>query len=177
MCHNPLTSIAINKYMNYDEFISTFKSQANNVQYDRGLGFALKISRLLFPEYTNFCLMYQWGDPKVLQDSIQLCERAKAGSIDMEDARKMAVKLDAVTPHMDNYSDLIGSYALNACVVVYSSLQYLLNRDNSNLYDIGIAYTDTVDFKVQGEEDLTEDEIAAHPDMQKAWNFIVEETK
>jgi hypothetical protein len=99
------------------------------------------------------------------------------GNIDMGDARQMAVKLETVSPHMDDYGNLIGSYALNACVAIYSSLQYLLNRDTSNLYDIGIAYTDTVDFKVQGEEDLTEDEIAAHPDMQIAWNFIIEETR
>jgi hypothetical protein len=91
--------------------------------------------------------------------------------------KQMAVKLDAVTPHMDDYGDLIGSYALNVCVTIYSSLQYLLNRDTSNLFDIGIAYADTVDFKVQGEEDFTEDEIAAHPDMQSAWNYIIEETK
>src|SRR5580692_6729615 len=128
--------------MDYHEFISTFKSQVNKVEYGKGLQFALKISRLLLPEYVNFYLTHEWGDPNVLADSMQLCEKAKDSSIDMEQVSEMAVKVETVTPHMDDFGDLIASYALNACVAIYSSLQYLLNRDTSNLYDIGIAYTD-----------------------------------
>ena len=163
--------------MNYHNFISIFKNQVYNLGPGKGLDFALKISKELLPEYLIFFQVHEWGNPEFLKDAILLCEQSKVPPINEAEIAAMAVKVEEVTPHMDDYGDLIASYALNACIAVYYSLQFLIDNNPSHLYNVGISYTDTIDFKVQGEETLTEDEIAAHPDMINAWEFIIEETK
>jgi uncharacterized protein YjaG (DUF416 family) len=163
--------------MNYQDFISIFKDRVYNIGYSKGLDFALKISKELLPEYVTFFQVHKWGDAEVLRNAILLCELSKVSTINKVEIEEMAAKVEEATPHMDDYGDLIASYALNACIAVYYSLQFLIDRDPLHLYNIGISYTDTVDFKVQGEDTLTEDEITAHPDMIHAWNFIIEEAR
>jgi uncharacterized protein YjaG (DUF416 family) len=163
--------------MNYQDFISIFKDRVYNIGYSKGLGFALKISKELLPDYVAFSQLHAWGNDEVLKEAIMLCERSKSSTINKAEIEELVVKVEEVTPHMDDYGDLTSSYALNACIAVYYSLQFLIDNDPLHLYNIGISYTDTVDFKVQGEETLTEDEIAAHPDMINAWNFIIEEAR
>jgi len=56
-------------------------------------------------------------------------------------------------------------------------LQFITDKDNTYIFNIGNYYTHTVDFKIQEDEDLTELEIENHPLMIAAWNFILEQTK
>lgn len=163
--------------MNYQTFISIFKKQAYSLPHGKSLDFALEISKELLSDYVIFYQVHDWGDPKLLKNAILLCERSKVSPVDKAEIAEMAIKVEEVTPHMDDYGDLFASYALNACGAIYYSLQFLIDNDASHIYNVGICYTDTVDIKVQGEDTLTDDQIASHPDMIKAWNFIIDQTK
>jgi len=90
----------------------------------------------------------------------------------------MQSKVEDITPHMDDFGDYDGSYALNACIAVFYTLQFYLDADPINTYYIGTALTDTVDFKIhESEEELSEDEIDEHPMMQEARMLLFEQTR
>ncbi|HWB91534.1 MAG TPA: DUF416 family protein [Puia sp.] len=164
--------------MNYPTFIAIFKEQVARLSVDRSLEFAQRISHELVPEYRTFFQIHQWGNPTVLEASLALAERSRGDWVDPTELTEMLAKLEAVTPHMDNFGDFCGSYALNACVAVYYLLQFLMDHKPEYIYNVGIAYTDTVDFKLaEQDEDITDEELAHHPQMLHAWNRMLEETR
>lgn len=164
--------------MNYPTFIAIFKEQVARLSVDRSLEFAQRISHDLMAEYRNFFQIHRWGDPTVLEASLALAERSRWDWVDPTELDEMLAKLEAVTPHMDNFGDFFGSYALNACVAIYYLLQFLVDHKPEYIYNVGIAYTDTVDFKLaEQDEDITDEELAQHPQMVHAWNRMLEETR
>jgi uncharacterized protein YjaG (DUF416 family) len=164
--------------MNYSTFVSSFKMQVAGLSVDRSLDFAQRIGHELLSGYRTFFQIHQWGDPAVLAASLALAERPNGDSVDQTELTEMLVKLEAVTPHMDDFGDFLGSYALNACAVIYYLLQFLMDCKPEHIYNVGIAYTDTVYFKLaEQNEDLTDEELAQHPEMRQAWSRVLEETQ
>jgi uncharacterized protein YjaG (DUF416 family) len=162
--------------MNYPEFISAFKNQVSALPYRRQLEFAIAISKTLFPEYQAFFEYHNWGNPDLLLDAINMAEQSFNSSIEQEKIEEMIPKIDSIVPHMDDYGDEIGSYGLNASAAVYETLQFILDKDQTHIYNIGIYYTNTIDFKIQEEQELSDDEIDQHPLMIQAWNYVIEQT-
>jgi hypothetical protein len=78
---------------------------------------------------------------------------------------------------MDDFGSELGSYALNASASVYETLQFITDKDCTHIYSIATYYTDTIDFKIQEEKELTQFEIENHPRMIEEWNFVLEQTK
>ncbi|HYH16724.1 MAG TPA: DUF416 family protein, partial [Flavisolibacter sp.] len=98
-------------------------------------------------------------------DAIQFCEKAKQGVIDVNKVKTMLAKVEAITPDTEDFGDYLGSYALNAAASVYNTLQFILDKDQLHIYNIGTYLTDTVDFKVHEKEELTDAQIDEHPMM------------
>ena len=164
--------------MNYASFIAIFEKQVTELSVERSLEFAQRVGHELLPEYRTFFQVHQWGDPVVLESSLALAERSRGNLVDPTEMTEMLAKLEGVMPHMDNFGDFLSSYALNACVAVYYLLQFLMDHKPEYIYNVGIAYTDTVDFKLADQdEDITDEELARHPQMLQAWNRILEETR
>jgi hypothetical protein len=79
---------------------------------------------------------------------------------------------------MDDFgSDQLASYALNSCVAVYDALHFLLDNLPKHIYDIGICLTDTIDFKIQEQQNYTEQEIDKNPLMIEAREYLIEKSK
>lgn len=78
---------------------------------------------------------------------------------------------------MDDFGNELGSYALNASAAVYESLEFIIDQDKTHIYNIATYYTDTIDFKIQEDRELSDLEIENHPLMIEAWNFIIEQTR
>lgn len=159
--------------MNYKEYVSLFKKQLDTLPYQKQFDLAITVCKKLYFDYEKFVEVHQWGDADLLMEAIKLCERGKAGLVDRLEIEKMLPKVDAITPHMDDYGDEISSYGLNASAAVYETLQFLIDKDKTHIYNIGNYLTDTVDFRIQEDRDLSEDEIAKHPMMLEAWNYIL----
>jgi uncharacterized protein YjaG (DUF416 family) len=164
--------------MNYQDFIQTTKNQISLLPQERLLKLALKICKELFFEYQVFSEKYKCGSSDYLLDGINLCDKALKGETDLPNVKEAMARIDSVTPDMDDYnSDELASYALNAAASVYETLEFLIDNDKRHIINIMSYYTDTVDFKVQENNNLTPDEIDNHPLMIMARQFLLSETK
>jgi hypothetical protein len=164
--------------MNYQDFTQTIKNQISLLPQERLLELALKICKELFFEYQAFSQKYKWGNSDFLLDGINLCDKAFNGETDLPSVKQAMARIDSVTPDMDDYnSDELASYALNATASVYETLEFLIDNDKRHVVNIMSYYTDTVDFKIQEDSDLTSEEIDNHPLMIKTRQFLLGETK
>ena len=164
--------------MNYQDFTKTIQNQISLLPKQRLLNLALKICKELFFEYQAFSEKYKWGNPDFLLDGINVAENTLKGEADITKIRELMSNIDSVTPDMDDYnSDELASYALNAAASVYETLEFLLDNDRLHIINLSTYYTDTFDFKVQEDNDLTPEEIDNHPIMIKARQFLLAETE
>lgn len=136
------------------------------------------ICKKLYFEYQKFVEIYQWGDVDLLMDAINLCNRSIENEVAVTQIKELIHKVDLVTPHMNDFEGSeIASYALNASASVYETLQFITDKDKIHIFNIANYYTDTIDFKIQEDTDLTELEIETHPLMIEAWKFVLDQTK
>jgi uncharacterized protein YjaG (DUF416 family) len=163
--------------MNYRDFIELLKQQTSTQQHESALRFSILICKTLYVDYKRFSEIENWGNADLLMDAINVCQQALQNSIDNSKIKELLPQIDSITPHMDDFGSDLGSYALNASAAVYETLQFILDNDNTHVYNIATYYTDSIDFKIQEEKELTEVEIEKHPLMVDAWNFVIEETK
>lgn len=162
--------------MVYKDFVTAFKKQVHAVSYEQGLQLAITVCKRLYPDYAHFVLTENWGDKDLLIDAIQLCEQTQKESIDISRINDLIAKIDTVIPDMDDFGNYDGSYALNAAASVYETLHFILDKDPIHLYHIGAHLTDTIDFKINEKEDLSDDQIDKHPMMLEARNFLLQQT-
>jgi uncharacterized protein YjaG (DUF416 family) len=163
--------------MNYKEYTTILKSQILKGYYEHQLKFAVLICEKLYFDYQKFTETENWGNADLLMDAIRICQKAINNPVDTNQIKCFLPEIDQVTPDTNDFGDWSGSYALNASASVYETLEFILDKDNTHIYNIGTLYTDTIDFKIQEEKDLTDQEIEKHPRMIEAWNFIIEQTK
>ena len=163
--------------MNYKEFTDRLKRQVFGLPFGRQLDFALTICKRLYLDYQNFYNQEKWGDPELLMDAIKFCEQAKKESPDKTEIETWLSKVEAITPDTEDFGDEFGSCALNACVAVLHTLQFLLTKDASNVFYIGNALYETIDVRIQEDQNLSEEQIDQHPLMQETKHFLLEQTK
>lgn len=163
--------------MNYKEYTKLLKTQIPSVPYAQQLKFAVLVCEKLYVNYQKFYEAYKWGDPNVLMDAIIVCQKALGNPCDKNEIKTLLPKIDHITPHMDDFGSEIGSYALNASAAVYETLEFITDKNHTHIYNIANYYTDTIDFKIQEERTLSEEEIENHPLMIDAWTFVIEQTK
>lgn len=163
--------------MKYEEFIAKFNKQVFSLDFHRQLTLAIDVCKKLYFDYVDFSEKYQWGDKDILLDAITLVEQSTTIDIEQSLVDKTLSQLDTITPDMDDFgSDELGSYALNACVAVYNSIQFIADKHPKHIYDIGICLTDTIDFKVQEQQTLNEQEIDNNPLMIEARKYLIDKS-
>lgn len=91
---------------------------------------------------------------------------------DTELLKEKIKQIDIITPDTEDFSD--ASYALNSCVAVCETLEFMIDNKSEHIYAIGTCLTDTIDFKIQEDGDLTEHEIDANPEMVTARKYLLE---
>jgi uncharacterized protein len=164
--------------MKYEEFITKFNKQVFSIDDNKRMALAIEVCKKLYFDYVKFSDKFQCGDKDVLLDAIDILEQSKTLEINKNLLDQTLRKIDMITPDMDDFGgEEIASYALNSCVAVYSSLEFLLDKSPKHIYDVGICLTDTIDFKIQENEDLTEEEIDKNPLMIEARNYLVDKSK
>jgi len=163
--------------MNYRDYTTILKSQTSSQSYLPQLKFAVLICKKLYFDYQQFTRTEKWGDANLLMDAINICQQAIENSVDINEVKSLISKIDLIIPDMDDFGSVLGSYALNASAAVAETLTFITDQDKTHIYNIATFYSDTIDFKIQEDKQLTELEKENHPLMIEAWNFILEQTK
>lgn len=162
--------------MNYKEYTRLLKIQTASQAYEPQLKFAILICKKLYFDYQKFTEVENWGDSNLLMDAINVCQKALDHSDNTHEIKALLTKLESIIPDMDDFGNELGSYALNASAAVYETLEFIVDKDKTHIYNIATYYTDTIDFKIQEDKELTDLEIENHPVMIEAWNFVLEQT-
>jgi uncharacterized protein len=160
--------------MNFQEFTSTFIKQVDGLSYERQLDLALNVCKKLFFDYQSFYEKNDWGNPDVLLDAINIIEQAQVVRLDQEQLKSTLQRVNEVAPNSEDFGE--SNYAINTSGAVYETIEFLLDRNKTHIYNIGTYLIDTIDSRVQDDEDLSEDEIEQHPLMVDAKNFLLQET-
>jgi uncharacterized protein len=159
--------------MTYKEFDSKFKDHVAKLTYEQQLVFALEICKKMFFEYQQFYNEYEWGNPDTLLDAIHLIEQSKLKRQDSNQVAATIKKVEEVTPDTEDFGE--ANYALNACTAVWCTLNFLLENKPEHIYYVGTSLYDTVDARVQGDEDLSQAEIDQHPAMVETRKYLLQE--
>lgn len=163
--------------MKQEEFITKFNKQIFSIDNKKQLILAIEVCKKLYFDYVGFSDKYQWGDKDVLLDAIKILEESKTQEINKDLVDQALKKINIVTPEMDDFDgDELASYALNSCEAIYSSLEFLLDKLPKHIYDVGICLTDTIDFKIQENQVLTEEEIDKNPLMIEARKYLIDKS-
>jgi uncharacterized protein YjaG (DUF416 family) len=158
--------------MTYQEFTRHFKLQTESLSYQKKIDLAISICKKLFFDYQKFSEDNNWGDPHLVLDTIKFIESSKDLEADKDLLKEKINQIEAITPDTEDFAD--ASYALNSCVAVCETLVFLTDYKAECIYAIGTCLTDTIDFKIQEDDDLTEDEIDKNSDMIAARQFLLE---
>lgn len=150
--------------MTVSEFTPLLTRQLNGLTNEKAADFALNICRRLFPEYTDFSVRNNWGDPEVIEEAISFCTQNKTfQNVEFEKVKKLHKAVELVIPDMDDFGDFDSSYALNASCAVLELLEFFLDGDKTHILNISTYMTDTVDFKIsEAEPDLTNEQLDHH---------------
>jgi uncharacterized protein len=157
----------------FTEFDSRFKKHVAGLPYERQLDLGLDICKKLFFDYQHFCDENDWGKPDVLLDAINLIELSKTQPPTKTLLTASLKKVEEVTPDTEDFGE--ANYALNACVAVCYTLQFLLESNQPEyIYHVGKSYYDSIDARVQGDDDLSNDQIDAHLTMIEARRYLLQ---
>jgi hypothetical protein len=111
------------------------------------------------------------GDPDVLLNAIKLCQLYIKNETKIASLENILPIVDNAMPDTEDFPN--ASYALNASATVYETLQFLIDKDLNHILNIGTYLTDTVDFKIQENESLTDFQINNHPIMLETRKFLL----
>ena len=161
--------------MRYEEFVTKFKAQSGNLPRERQFSLAVSICKKLYFDYQKFFEKNDWGNPDLLLDAVNLAEKSLSQETNVTGIKALLPKIDEITPDTEDFED--ASYALNACTAVYETLEFIIDNDSKHIYNIGTYLTDTVYFKIQERDELTEDQINEHPLMVEARKYLIESTR
>lgn len=160
--------------MTYYEIISEFKLHVQNLSYGNRVRLIITISKDLFFDYKRFFETYQWGNPDLLLDAIAISEQSLVAQADIPKAKKLATELYAIIPDTADFGESLGSCALNASLVVYETLQFILDGQLGHVIDAGTIYLDTINFRIQEESYAPGTITNDHPSMAKARDFLIQ---
>ena len=159
--------------MKYEDFNILFQSKVNSLPREKQVDLAISVCKRLFPDYQQFHFENNWGNTDTLLDSIKICELNKANEINVQSVKDMLPNVNKIIPDTEDFEN--SSYALNASSAVYETLEFILDNDTKHLVNIGTYLTDTVDFKIQEEAELTQQQIDSHPKMVEARKYLLED--
>lgn len=164
--------------MDSTQFYERLSDQLSLLPKNRSINFGINICERLLADYVDFYNEFHWGDPEILKKAIQYCKDSVSNASEEEKVNLLLAELEEVLPDTEEFTDPLGSYALNAGCAVFELLEYLIDPEIDHLLNISSAITDTIDFKLSEQEtDLSDEELLNHPEMVKEWNNQLELSK
>jgi len=164
--------------MDAAQFYDRLSKQLTVLPKNRLIGFGLNICERLLIDYVDFHREFNWGNPEVLKECIHYIKDSMGNEADEEKVNQLLSSLEEVLPDTEEFTDPLGTYALNAGCAVFELLEYLIDPEIDHLLNISSVITDTIDFKLSElETDLSEEELLKHPEIRKEWDNQLELSK
>jgi uncharacterized protein YjaG (DUF416 family) len=153
--------------MTLTEFKNIIEKQVEGLSENGRLIFSLDICKKLLQDYRTFNKKYEWGNPELLVKGINYCVQTLNGDkSDKYRIEEIISAIDEVTPDTEDFGEYDGSYALNACVAVIESLEFLIDKNIEHIVNVSTCMMDTVDFRIRESFGYLPDEaIDVHPWM------------
>ncbi len=150
-------------------------NRLKELDFTKQLAFAYLTCERLYPNYVYFSTNYDFGRPHELRRAIDyLYSNLFENKSDSKEINFLITTVDSITPQPAEHDTILASSALDACGVVYESLNLLLDKQASRLESISTMATDTVDMYIQEIEELDfnsdkdfQQKIDNHPLMKK----------
>lgn len=109
------------------------------------------------PLYTDFCEAEEWGDLALYARGIDaLYGFSLDGSTTA--AAQILTETHHLFPDLDEFDNLLVSYAFDACVVLYEALLFVSTQQEAHFHSHLAAVTDCIDTFVQMYQELDPDE-------------------
>jgi uncharacterized protein YjaG (DUF416 family) len=157
--------------MTYQEFARIFKLKTETLLYPEQIDLAVSICKRLYFDYQKFSDKNSWGNAELLLDTIKFIEEFKITKSDKILVEEKISKIGEITPDTEDFAD--SSYALNACVAICETLDFLIDHKGEHIYNVGTCLTDTIDFKIQEDGNLKQHEIDSNKEMIAARTFLL----
>ena len=145
----------------YLTFIDELVELVSTASAEKKQNVAIDICNKLFPHYQNYST--DNADVLLLNEAIDYCKLSNVETAKLDDYLSRVVDLMPESTEMMTWEE---SYASNAVEVVIEFLQYRKDNSNQHIVDICSLMIDNIDFQLaEKNEDISDDEIFAHPEM------------
>ena len=132
----------------FDRTLLTARLNALNERQQ--LAFGAIISERLIPNYIMFHQKTGWGDPSLIQSSMNLVWAYLEGQhVDSLQIQTAITSCEKLLPDSENFETLYISFAQDSVCAVCSILDYLLESNVDKIAQVAILATDSVDLYVQ----------------------------
>ena len=145
----------------YLNFIDELVELVSAASAEKKLNIAIDICNKLFPHYQNYSTNN--ADVLLLNEAIDYCKLSNVETAKLDNYLNRVADLMPESTEMMTWEK---SYASNAVEVVVEFLQYRKDNRNQHIVDICSLMIDNIDFQLaEKNEDISDDEIFAHPEM------------
>lgn len=145
----------------YLNFIDELVELVSAASAEKKQNVAIDICDKLFPHYQIYSI--DNADVVLLKEAIDYC---KLGNVEMAKLDDYLSRVVNLMPESTEIMTWEESYASNAVEVVIEFLQYRKDGSNQHIVDICSLMIDNIDFQLaEKNEDISDDEIFAHPEM------------
>lgn len=137
-----------------DKYINEISHFLKPLSFRAKVLFAVLASERLYPNYVIFEQRTNWGNSQLLQEAISLIYQYifDQNLFTPEEIQELITQIDLVTPDTEDFDDLTTSFALDACTSLFSTLNFILSRDENDILDVATYSRDTVYAFVQAKE-------------------------
>ena len=165
--------------MNWNEYKDKLKSNINGIPSEQKLQFAIEICDRLLPDYQNFSELNKWGEIKPLRDGLKYCKQLANGmELEFDSVKKLIKRIEKNTPDSEDFGQIEGSLALNAACAISETLNFIMDKNNQRIVDVGNFCYDTEYFKLsERKPNLSDVELEKEMELQKEIKWQLRKTK
>ena len=165
--------------MNWNEYKDKLRLNIDGISSEQKLQFAIEICDRLLPDYQNFSELYKWGEINPLRDGLKYCKEFVNGiELEFDSVKKLIKRIEINTPNSEDFGQIEGSLALNAACAISETLNFILDKNNERIVDIGNFGYDTEYFKLgERKSNLSDSELEKEMELQKEIEWQLKKTK
>ncbi len=128
----------------------------SNLDFQSQLAYSYILSERCSHEYITFFKINNWGKPDVLIQTLDFVKNVAIGnSFENEKLQLFKSKLETIAPDMDEFSgDILASFALNSCSILYECLEFIEDRNKERLDIIALTSIRSLETFIQHIENL-----------------------
>lgn len=164
--------------MNFNNYRDQLKRNVRQLPVPKRLSFAILICNRLIPDYQRFVISQKSGDVFVINQALDYCKRIEKGfDSDSNKVNNLINAVDNITPDTNDINDVSGSLALNAAWIITETLNYILDRKEHRIVDIGLFAYSSVFLKISEKyPDLNESDIENNKEIIEEITWQLEQS-